>query len=128
MTIINSLKDLVYTTIRKVLVTDILVIIDFMFLWLMRPLEIAMNIYTSQSHHVKQYILTTTKIKNILPKKLPQIDLLIGNNAKKNLLVTVILGDSVVKEVKGWELLDENNKFVTKQFSGATTDDMKSYI
>ena len=94
----------------------------------MRPLEIAMNIYTSQSHHVKQYILTTTKIKNILPKKLPQIDLLIGNNAKKNLLVTVILGDSVVKEVKGWELLDENNKFVTKQFSGATTDDMKSYI
>ena len=81
MTIINSLKDLVYTTIRKVLVTDILVIIDFMLLWLMRPLEIAMNIYTSQSHHVKQYILTTTKIKNILPKKLPQIDLLIGNNA-----------------------------------------------
>ena len=43
-------------------------------------------------------------------------------------LVTVILGDSVVKEVKEWELLDENNKFLTKQFSGATTDDMKSYI
>ena len=33
-----------------------------------------------------------------------------------------------MKEVKGWELSDENNKVVTKQFSGATTDDMKSYI
>ena len=33
-----------------------------------------------------------------------------------------------MKEVKGWELSDENNTVVTKQFSGATTDDMKSYI
>ena len=46
----------------------------------------------------------------------------------KNPQVTVISGDSIVKEVKGWELSDENNKVVTKQFSGATTDDMKSYI
>ena len=47
---------------------------------------------------------------------------------QKNLLVTVILGDSIVKDVKWWELSDENNKVVTKHFSGATTDDMKSYI
>ena len=40
----------------------------------------------------------------------------------------VILGDSIVKEVKGQELSDENNKVITKQFSGATTDNMKSYI
>ena len=33
-----------------------------------------------------------------------------------------------MKEVKGWDLSDENNTVVTKQFSGATTDDMKSYI
>ena len=33
-----------------------------------------------------------------------------------------------MKEVKGWELSDENNKVVTKQFSGATIDDIKSYI
>ena len=33
-----------------------------------------------------------------------------------------------MKEVKGWELSDENKKVVTKQFSVATTDDMKSYI
>ena len=47
---------------------------------------------------------------------------------QKKALVTVILGDSIVKEVKGWELSDKNNKVVTKQFSGATTDDMKSCI
>ena len=33
-----------------------------------------------------------------------------------------------MKEVKGREESDENNKVVTKQFSRATTDDMKSYI
>ena len=38
----------------------------------------------------------------------------------------VILGYSIVKKVKWWELPDENNKVVTKEFSGATTDDMTS--
>ena len=33
-----------------------------------------------------------------------------------------------MKDVKWWKLSDENNKVVTKHFSGATTDDMKSYI
>ena len=33
-----------------------------------------------------------------------------------------------MKAVEGWEFLDENNKVVTKHFSGATADDMKSYI
>ena len=31
-------------------------------------------------------------------------------------------------EVRGLELSDKNNKFVTKHFSGATTGNMKSYI
>ena len=44
----------------------------------------------------------------------------------KNLPVMVILGYSIVKKVKWWELPDENNKVVTKEFSGATTDDMTS--
>ena len=34
----------------------------------------------------------------------------------------------MIKEVKVRELSHENNKAVTKEFSGATTDDMKSYI
>ena len=33
-----------------------------------------------------------------------------------------------MKELKEWELSDENNIVVTKHFSGATTDDMNSYI
>ena len=32
-----------------------------------------------------------------------------------------------MKEVKGWELSNKNNKVVTKEFSGTTTDDMKSF-
>ena len=50
------------------------------------------------------------------------------NQRQKKLPVKVMLGDSIVKEVKGWELSDENNKVFTKQFSRAATDDMKSYI
>ena len=66
MTSINSLKDLVITIIRKVLViTARLMIMDFMLFLLMRTLKIAMKIYPSQSYHVKQFTLKTIKIKNI---------------------------------------------------------------
>ena len=84
MTTINSLKDLVKTTIRKILETATLMIIDFILFLLMKTLKTAMKIYMSQSHHVKQYILTTIKIKNIRPEKLPEISLLIENSAKGN--------------------------------------------
>ena len=47
---------------------------------------------------------------------------------KNKLPVTVILGDSIVKDVKGWKLSDEKNQVVVKHFSGAKTKDMKSYI
>ena len=50
------------------------------------------------------------------------------NKTQKKLPVTVILGDSLVKDIKGWELSDEINKVVTKYFSGANTTDMKSYL
>ena len=123
MTIINFLKDSVKTTIRIVLITATLIIIDFMLFLLMTTVKIIMKIYTSLSHHVTRYILTTIKIKNIRPEKLTEIDLLYGNSTKK-LPVTVIFGDSI----KGWELSDKKIKVVTKHFSGATTDDKKSYI
>ena len=35
--------------------------------------------------------------------------------------VTVILGDSIIKDVKVWELTDESNKAVVKYFRQATT-------
>ena len=34
--------------------------------------------------------------------------------------VTVILGNSIIKNVKGWELTDESNRVVVKPFRGAT--------
>ena len=42
--------------------------------------------------------------------------------------MTVIFGDSLIKDMKGWELSDESNEVVTKHFCGATTNDMKTYI
>ena len=35
--------------------------------------------------------------------------------------VTIILGDSIIKNVKGLQLTDEPNKVVLKSFRGATT-------
>ena len=40
----------------------------------------------------------------------------------------MVLGDSLVKDIKGWELSDESSKVVTKHFSGANTTDMKFYL
>ena len=40
---------------------------------------------------------------------------------KNELPVTAILGDSIVKNVKGWKLSDEKNRVVVKHFSGAKT-------
>ena len=40
----------------------------------------------------------------------------------------MILDNSLVKYIKGWELSDENNKVVTKHFSRVNMTDMKSYL
>ena len=111
MAITNSLKDLVKLTVRKVLITVTLLLINFAF---------QNNNEDVQSHHGKHQILTTIKIKNIRLGKLTKINQLVGNSTKK-LPVTIILGDSIVKEVKGWDISENNN-------NGANTDDMKSYI
>ena len=50
------------------------------------------------------------------PKKCPE---------KNKFSVTVILGDSIVKEVKSWKLSDEKNKAVVKHLSGAKAKDRK---
>ena len=47
---------------------------------------------------------------------------------KKNQIVTAIAGDSMVKDIYGWELSDNNEKVVVKHFSGSTTEDMMTYI
>ena len=45
--------------------------------------------------------------------------------AKRN---TVIVGDSIIKYVKGWEISNSSERVTVKSFSGATVDDMKDFI
>ena len=40
----------------------------------------------------------------------------------------VVVGDSIVKNVKGCELSTKDDLFVDRSFPGAKTDDMESYI
>ena len=40
----------------------------------------------------------------------------------------MIVGDSIVKKVKSWELSPKVDLFVVNSFLGAKTDDMESYI
>ena len=42
--------------------------------------------------------------------------------------MAAIVGDSMIKDVYGWELSDREEKVVAKHFSGSTTEDMKTYI
>ena len=39
-----------------------------------------------------------------------------------------MVDDSLVRDIKGWELSDESNKVVTKHFNEANTTDMKAYL
>ena len=47
---------------------------------------------------------------------------------KKGQIVTDIVSDSVVKDIYGWKLSDNNKKAVVKHFNGLTTEDMMAYI
>ena len=42
-----------------------------------------------------------------------------SKNNKRKLPVTVILGDSIVKGIKGWKMSSHTRKVVVKNFSGA---------
>ena len=54
----------------------------------------------------------------------------ISSNCKnsKNKNVSVIIGDSIIKDIKAWELSNESEKLVVKFFGGATRNNMESYI
>ena len=55
----------------------------------------------------------------------------INNWKKRKNKLTVIVGDSLVKNITGWELkkcCSSNENIHVRSFSGATTKDMKSYI
>ena len=40
----------------------------------------------------------------------------------------MVVGDSIVKKVKGWKLSTKDDLFVLRSFLGAKTDDMESYF
>ena len=40
----------------------------------------------------------------------------------------MVVGDSIVKKVKGWELATKDDLFVVRYFPGAKADDMEWYI
>ena len=42
--------------------------------------------------------------------------------------IAAILGDSIIKDMKNWELTDESNKAVVKSFRGFTTNQMKCSV
>ena len=50
------------------------------------------------------------------------------NKNDQNKIVTAIVGDSMIKDVYGWELSDREEKVVVKHFSGSRTEDVKTYI
>ena len=50
------------------------------------------------------------------------------NTTKSDKKVTVIAGDSIVKNLQGWRLSDTNNHVVVKSFAGATIEDMEDYL
>ena len=50
------------------------------------------------------------------------------NTTKSDKKVTVIAGDSIVKNLHCWRLSDMNNHVVVKSFAGATIEDMGNYL
>ena len=48
--------------------------------------------------------------------------------SERDRTITVVVGDSVIKKIKGWELSTKDDIFVFKSFSGTKTNDMESYI
>ena len=70
---------------------------------------------------------TSTKCNSPLKNRLEKL----ADYSTKKQPVTYILGDSIVKEVKGWELsnnLKRSHKVVVKSFSGAKIQCMRQYI
>ena len=78
------------------------------------------NHFLPEEHTSKKNVKTSDSRKQNDQKKAYKRDeYKQNNNTQKKLLAMVILGDSLVKDIKGWELSDESNKVVTKHFSGA---------
>lgn len=72
----------------------------------------------------------TTKIHKKVNEESRNYDRTNNNEKKEKKNVTCIIGDSMIKNIKGWNMNKslENDFVVVKSFSGATTDCMNDYI
>ena len=66
----------------------------------------------------KKYNLTQEKSRNPTIYRLKNTQ----QHVKKYDNVTVVLGDSVFKDLRGWELLNDKQKVVVKSFRGARNE------
>ena len=80
---------------------------------------------------IPKQLITTLNVrskKNMVTNSKRQKNISSNSINSKNKNVSVIIGDFIIKDIKGWELSNESEKFVAKFFGGATKNDMESYI
>ena len=81
--------------------------------------NIPKQMITTLNVHSKKNMVTNSKRQNNISSNSK-------NSESKN--VSVIIGDSIIKDIESWELSNESEKFVVKFFGGATTKNMESYF
>ena len=94
-----------------------------------------LSLKQSNDNILKQLIITLNvhSEKNMVTNSKRQNNISSNSKNSKNNNVSVIIGDAIIKDIKGWdikgwELSNKSEKFVVKFFGGATTKDMESYI
>ena len=86
----------------------------------------ANNILSTEIHNaVKENETNNANTSNENRKSAPKNK---RNKNDQNKIVTAIVGDSMIKNLYGWELSDREEKVVVKHFSRSTTEDTKTYI
>ena len=86
---------------------------------------------TQSNDNIPKQLITTLNVhskKNMVTNSKRQNNISSNSANSKNQNVLVIIGDSIIKDIKGWELSNELEKFAAIFFGGATTKDVESYI
>ena len=89
-------------------------------------LTIQLQNYQQQSNGMHNEISNANQ-----PKSTKQVNTDQHHNSKSRnhkAKTTVIVGDSMIKNLQGWRLSNADNHVVVKSFSGATTSDMEDYL
>ena len=81
--------------------------------------NIPKQLITTLNEHNKKNVVTSSNRQNNISS---------NRNNSKNKNVSVIIGDSIIKDIKDLEISNELEKYVGEFFGGATTKNMDSYI